>query len=294
MRCEGHGFRSGLQVTILLVLVCLLADNRARAGDANAQSAHPDTLVREVIYNEIQAQLHDNSLWCYRERQQEDGKPEKTLEVCQTRDGDIERLMAVNGKEVDEAQRHAEDLRIQKLITHPEQLRAKQKKDREDGDQERSMLKIFPDAFRFQLENETGDLVTLRFRPNPAFHPSTRAALVFHHLEGTLVLDTRHKRLVEINGRLMSEVKFAGGLLGHLDKNGTFVVRQQNVGQGHWDLRYFNVDMNGKALFFKTITVREKKSLVDYCPLPRGASLQQAADFLTRDFGVHTASASGK
>jgi hypothetical protein len=92
----------------------------------------------------------------------------------------------------------------------------------------------------------------------------------------------------------MSEVKFGGGLLGHLDKNGTFVVKQQDVGEGHWDLRYLNVQMNGKALFFKTITVREKKSLVDYCPLPRGASLRQAADFLTGDFGVHVASSSDK
>ena len=156
------------------------------------------------------------------------------------------------------------------------------------------MLKSFPDAFCFQLEKEAGNLLTLEFRPNPAFHPSTRAALVFHHLEGTLVVDASQKRLVEINGRLVSEVKFAGGLLGHLDKNGTFIVRQEYVGRGHWDLKYLNVEMNGKALFFKTITVREKKSVVDYCPLPHGASLQQAADFLTRDFGVHTASKSGR
>jgi hypothetical protein len=55
-----------------------------------------------------------------------------------------------------------------------------------------------------------------------------------------------------------------------------------------------SVQMNGKALFFKSITVLEKKSLFDYKPIPRGATLQQAADFLRRDFDVHTASSSGK
>jgi hypothetical protein len=113
-------------------------------------------------------------------------------------------------------------------------------------------------------------------------------------MEGTLVVDVGKKRLVEINGRLVSEVKFGGGLLGHLDKNGTFQVKQQEVGEGHWDLSFMSVQMNGKALFFKSITVLEKKSLFDYKPIPRGATLQQAADFLRRDFDVHTASSSGK
>ena len=113
-------------------------------------------------------------------------------------------------------------------------------------------------------------------------------------MEGTLVVDADQKRLVEIDGRLTSEVKFLGGLLGHLDKDGTFCVKQQNVGEGHWDLMFMSIQMSGKALFFKTITVLETKRVLNYRPLPRGATLQQAADFLIRDFDVHTASSSGK
>jgi hypothetical protein len=277
---------------IAIVAVCLSPNLLAQtlgSGAAQPNTRNADALVREVIHNEIEAQLHDTSLWCYRERSEEDGKPSKTLEVCQTKDGALERLMAQNDRELNAAQREADDERLQKLISHPEQLRAKLKKEREDGEQGRSMLKIFPEAFHFQCESESGNLVTLRFRPNPAFRPNTRASLVFHHMEGTLVLDTKDKRLVEINGRLTSEVRFLGGLLGHLDKDGTFVVKQQEVSDGHWDLSYMSVDMDGKALFFKTITVLEKKTLADYKPLPHGATLQQAADFLMRDFNIHTA-----
>jgi hypothetical protein len=109
-------------------------------------------------------------------------------------------------------------------------------------------------------------------------------------MEGTLVLDTRQKRLVEINGRLTSEVRFGGGLFGHLDKNGTFVVKQSEVANGHWDLVHMSVRMSGRALFFKTIAVSQQQSLSDYRPLPRDATLQQAADFLMKDFDQHTAS----
>jgi len=291
-----HQFSSLISPGIVGFALCFLPNLSAQnqpshfLKDDQAAAA----LVREVVQNEINAQLHDTSLWCYLEHHQEDGKPPKTLQVCQSKDGDLDRLVALNGIELTPAQRQAEDQRVQQIVAHPEQLRAKQKKSGEDGEQQRNLFRNFPDASLFQCESESGNLVTLRFRPNPAFRPSTRAAMVFHHLEGTLVVDAAQKRLVEINGRLSSEVKFAGGLLGHLDKNGTFFVQQREVHAGHWDLIYMSVHMSGKVLFFKTINVEEKQSLADYQPLPPGATLQQAADFLTRDFEVHTASTSGK
>ncbi len=297
MRCEVQNFRALLCTTILtLMVVCLPLDFSAqvRASSFSPDIQNPDALVREVIHNEMEAQLSDQSLWCYREQRQEDGKPAKTLQVCQTKDGELERLVALDGRELTSLQAQAEDERIQRLVNRPEQLRAKQKKDREDGEQARNLLATLPDAFLFQCDHQSGNLVTLRFRPNPAFRPSTRSAQVFHHMEGTLVVDAAQGRLVEINGHLTSEVKFLGGLLGHLDKDGTFCVKQQNVGEGHWDLRFMSVQMSGKALFFKTITVLETKSLLDYKPFPRGATLQHAADFLRRDFDVHTASSMGK
>ncbi len=297
MRREVQSFRSFCYLAIASVMVVWLlpaALAQTRASDSKTESQNEDALVRDVIHNEIESQLRDNSLWCYREQQQEESKLNKTLEVCQTNDGDLERLVAVNGRELDSAERRAEDERIQYVIGHPEQLRAKQKKEREDGEQERNLLKVFPEAFHFQCESESGNLVTFQFRPNPYFRPSTRASQVFHHMEGTLVLDVQQKRLVEINGRLTSEVKFLGGLLGHLDKNGTFVAKQQEVGNDHWDLSFLSVHMNGRALFFKTIIVLEKKTLFDYKPLPRGETLQQAADFLKRDCDIHTASSSEK
>jgi hypothetical protein len=274
-----------------IVLIISPANVSAQGRDSGSQANdQPLTaLVRDVIYNEIEAELHDESLWCNRKQQQEDGKPEKTVEACQTKDGELERLLAVNGRALDSAQRQAEDEHLQTLTSHPEQLRAKQKKQREDGDQARKLFRLFPEAFLFQCENESGNRITLRFRPNPAFRPTTRASQVFHHMEGTLVLDTRQKRLVEINGRLTSEVRFGGGLLGHLDKNGTFVVKQSEIADGHWDLVSMSLHISGRALFLKTIDVSQTQTLFDYKPLPRGATLQQAAEFLMKDFDPHTA-----
>ena len=75
-------------------------------------------------------------------------------------------------------------------------------------------------------------------------------------MEGVLWVNGRQKRLVEISGHLTRPVKFGGGLLGHLDAAGHFYVKQEEVQPGYWELVVLDVNMKGKALFFKTIGVQ--------------------------------------
>jgi hypothetical protein len=79
---------------------------------------------------------------------------------------------------------------------------------------------------------------------------------------------------------LASEVKFGDGFLGHLVEGGTFSIEQRNVGEDHWDIVRLNVNMNGKALFFKTISVHQQQEDSEYKPLPASITLQQAAQLL--------------
>jgi hypothetical protein len=239
-------------------------------------------LAREVFENEVQAQINDQSLWSYRQVKKEQGK-KKVFAVCETNDGEIDRLLEVNGQELNPKQRQAEDQRIRGMLDHPDRMRQQQKNSAEDGKQERELLRMFPDAFRFQYAGMQGNLIKLTFRPNPDFRPSSRAAQVFHHMEGSLLVDGEHKRLAEIEGRLTSPVKFGWGLLGHLDKGGTFLVDQQNMGSGHWELTTLDVEMSGKALFFKTIAVREKELNTDFQQVPESIRPRQAFELLRRD-----------
>jgi hypothetical protein len=252
-------------------------------------SQHPqidaDRLARDVFRNEIDAQIHDRSLWSYRELKEDDGK-QKLFAVCQTNDGEIDRLLAVNGQALSPEQRQAEDQRIQKMIKQPGQMRRKQKEQHEDAIQEQKLMRMFLDAFHFQYEGAQETLVKLKFTPNLNFYPSGHAAKVFHDMEGILLVDNRQKRLAEIRGQLTSEVRFFGGLLGHLDKGGTFLVRQQDMGSGHWELTSREIEMNGKALFFKTIAVRERESYSNFRQVLDGTTLQQALTYLQGDPSV--------
>jgi hypothetical protein len=267
--------------SLALTISALAATSAEDKPHQNAiQTANSDptltTLVRHVLQHEIKAQAEDKSLWCYRKLLEKDGK-RQLFASCQTQSAEIDRLMAENGKPLTEKQWTLEDQRIKKLLNNPSLLKKQKQQQLEDARKATNLLKIIPDAFLFQQANRDADRIKLNLIPNPKFRPSGSSELVFHHMEGTLTLDLKQKRLVEINGRLTSDVKFAGGLLGHLDKGGTFFVKQQEVSPGCWAMTRMDVQMNGKALFFKTISVRTNEIDTDFHAVPAAASIQQAA-----------------
>jgi len=98
----------------------------------------------------------------------------------------------------------------------------------------------------------------VKFKPSSHFRPPSHEAAVVHAMEGVLWVDGRQKRLAEISGHLRHSVKFGAGLLGHLDAGGHFYVKQEEVQPGYWELAVLDVDMKGKALFFKTIGTQEE------------------------------------
>jgi ribosomal protein S15P/S13E len=74
------------------------------------------------------------------------------LHVYPTNRGEVARLVSINDQPLSAAQVQAADHRIQTLISQPAQMRQHQKKQREDGEQARNLLRMFPDAFRFQYD----------------------------------------------------------------------------------------------------------------------------------------------
>jgi hypothetical protein len=277
---------------ILAVLVFLLtslitgaptrgSDEPQQVALKNGQtSSNLNGLVRDVLQHEVRAQAEDDSLWCYRKLQEKDGKVE-LFASCQTKGAEINRLLAVDGKPLTAQQSAAEEKRIEKLLNDRDLLKKRHQQQDDDAKQAATILKILPDAFVFEQEKNDGERITLRFSPNPNFHPSGFAAQVLYHLKGTLELDLRQKRLVEISGRLESEVKFLGGVLGHLDKGGTFFVKQQEITPGCWEMTTMDVRMDGKALLFKTIAVRTKEIDTDFHRVPPATSIQQIAMLTT-------------
>ncbi len=207
-------------------------------------------LLRRAVDGELKAHATDHSHWKYKLQAVESGKEEIKL-VVETRDGDLDRLESVNGHPITAEQKKQEDLRIQGLLQRADERDRKQRAQAEDARKMETVFKSFPDAVLASYGQRQGDLVEIFFKPNPGFHPSCNEALVFHEMEGRMWIDEKKNRITEIDGHLIEDVKFLGGLLGHLSKGGEFHVRQMEVAPGHWDITLLHVNMHGKAVIFQ-------------------------------------------
>lgn len=237
-------------------------------------------LARAAVANELQTQdgmIH----WMYRVDEEKQGK-KKTKEVVQTGQGSIDRLVAIDGQPLNGKEQQDESNRIENFVRNPvEQQRLEQVK-RKDAEQCKVFFKMIPDALVFSYAGRDGDLIKLTYQPNPAFQSLSREARVFQEMGGEMWVHERQRRVARIRGQLIADVKFGGGLLGHLEKGGHFDVERREILPGQWELTFMEVNMKGKALFFKAIAVQEKEDRSDFRPVRDGLTLPEAADMLTK------------
>ena len=261
------------------LLVCSVA---AQSPPHERAKGNPDQFVRQVIAHELQAEQQDQSHWMFRLQTTKPGEGARTEEIVETPQGWVYRLLAINGHPLTPQQRAKDDERLHKLLIDPGEQQKNLQATRNDVQQAQQLLKMLPDAFLYTYAGRKGAVVKLNFRPNPKFNPRSRKAAVFHDMVGSLWLNVKQQRLAGIQGHLNQEVKFVGGLLGHLDKGGSFDVKQTEIAPGYWDVTYMNIQMNGKALFFKTIDVREKDLRSGYRRVSDHLTLAQAANLLKK------------
>jgi hypothetical protein len=274
---------SGLAAVILTII--LLGSNVLSQSDSEKLEMSAVDLARKVVTNELRVQDEEHSQWMYRLEKEESGR-KQVQEILETNKGSLTQLLSMDGRPLDAKQQRKESQRMQRLVSNPYEQRKLQQASNKKAEQGARLFRILPDVFVFSYAGRQGDLVTLTFRPNPNFQPPSLEARVFHGMEGEMTVDTKQERLAALKGHLLEDVKFGGGLLGHLDRGGKFEVRQTEVAPGHWEMTALNVDMKGKALLFKTISVQQTETHSDFHRVPDDLTLAEAAALLNRQIFV--------
>lgn len=262
-------------------VILLLISRFATAQAPSNGPVSPADLVKAMIHSELKPSDGNEVRWKYLLVKEVDGKQE-TKEVVETRSGSLERLIAIAGRPLSAGQERNETERILRVSHNPEEQHKLEQTRKKDAEQCNAFLKMVPEAFLFEYAGESGNAVKVNFKPNPAFQPPSREGKVLHEMAGEIWIDARQQRLVSINGHLVNEVKFAGGLLGHLEKGGDFVVKRTEVAPGHWEMTEMAVNMRGKALLFKTISVQQKELHRDFDRVPDDLTIADAAAILLK------------
>ena len=261
------------------------------AQDTKLPEMAPVDLVRLTVANEVAASKRVEAHHMFRSRRQT-SKGSQTHLYVETNQAMAGMLVAVNDRPLSADQQKAEQNRLAALINNPEQLRKKEAREKEDEERSLRIVKALPDAFRYEYastENsapglgKAGDqLVLLRFAPNPAYNPPSHVEQVLTGMQGELVIDKETRRLAKIDGTLFRDVTFGWGILGHLDKGGHFCVQQAELGlgDGEWSITRMTLNMTGKVLVFKGISIVSDDVLSDFHRVPEQLSFAQGVQLL--------------
>jgi hypothetical protein len=257
--------------------VLLLCAVPALQAQNPTESAHD--LVKDVVYNELQERRHI-SLWQYRVDKRVASQTTLEQEV-ETVAGPVNRVLARQGKPLDQAAQKKETDRLKNLVRNPaEQARMKQEQ-RADEQRLERLVAAMPDAFVYTYDGTADGNLRLSFQPNRAYSPATYEARVFHALAGEIWIQPQLKRLVKIDAHLVNDIDFGYGLLGRIEKGGTFQIGREKVGDGRWKTSLLDVHISGRIVFFRSISKDERELRSAFQPVASNTTVQNAVALLT-------------
>jgi len=243
----------------------------------NQESAHD--LVRDVIYNELHDRERD-SHWEYRS---ECVSPAKNVvrEQVETANGPVFRLLSQDGKPLDAAQQERESERLEEYIHDPSQIAHVEHAHDNDEAQVAAIMQMVPSAFLFDYVGAPADdVVRIAFRPDPAFVPTSYQARIVHALTGTMIVDFRSKRAIDMSGSLAERVDLGYGLFGRVDKGSSFRIHRHQVSATHWKADLIETHVQGKVLLVKSLSKDQREARSDFRPVPGGTTLAEANEML--------------
>jgi hypothetical protein len=244
------------------------------------------------VSNEIKAASDDTDRFLFRGTKTTP-KGSTTKVYVETKEATAGLVVANNGKPLTPDQRRAEEARVERFLNNPAELKKKRNQEREDEQRTLRIVRAIPDAFLFEYAGEeqgtagigrAGDrLVKLKFRPNPRYQPPSRVEQVLTGMEGFVLVDAARYRIASIDGTLFRDVSFGWGFLGHLDRGGHFLVQQQEIEDNRWDISRMSLDLTGRVLLVKNLTIRSTEVFSGFKKVPLDLTFAQALELLKKE-----------
>jgi hypothetical protein len=270
--------------TLILGLILLVLSLVAVASQNAPAPLDPVALVRRATQHRVEAdKTHRPLRYLLRKI---DGQRDTTKDIVETTDGDVARLVAINGQPLNSQANQAELDRLNNLAGHPEIQQHRQQREHKDAERVNRLMALLPEAlsYRFEgvVETPSGPCYHLRFLPNPHFEPPDIEASIFRGMAGDVWIDQAQERLIRLEAHLIENVDFGWGIVGKLEKGGTILLEQQNVGGSDWELATLKLNMRGKALMFKALNIQMTEQASHFSSVAPDMKYREAIQLLEK------------
>jgi hypothetical protein len=241
------------------------------------QSAAAKQLIATVVSNEQTAALHrDHYAYLSQERSDRTGGHLWTEKVVETNAGKIRFLLEEDGQPLSADRMAQERGRLAAIVADPEGFTRKSQTVKDDEAHARQLLTLLPDAFLFSDPHDEGGYLRIDFQPNPDYQTRSIEERVLHGTSGSVLVEPKAMRLHHIEGRLPQDISIGFGLLATIRAGSTFDTTRDALGQPDWKTTLVNTDINGRAIFFKSIARKEHAEHSDFVRIDNDLSVPQA------------------
>jgi hypothetical protein len=278
--------RTLAKCALAIIIALALSLFAAAASTQTAPAAPFDTtaLVRRAVQHRLDAQkTHSPVQYVIRKT---DERLDSTKLMIETNDGDVARLIAVNGKPLTPDAEKTELARLDNLAQHPELQEHRRKQEQEDTDRIDHILSLLPDALLYHFEGmapcPSGQCYRLSFKPSPTFTPPDIEASILTGVDGEVWIDQAQERLTRLDAHFIRNVDIGFGILFKLNKDGTVSLRQTNVGNNDWELTGLTMHVTGKILVLKSFSNQSTQEMSHFSPVLPNLSYRDAIQLLKK------------
>lgn len=234
-----------LTIIFLLVLIC---------------TAFAQQDVATIVKKSVDANDRDwkaDPQYDYNERDR-DAQGTKTYEVTDVLGSPYERLIAIDGKELDanqkaEQQKKYEQMLAQRKAESSAQRAKRIAKFQSDRHRDREMLEQLTKAFDFTLQGKQkmGDhtVYVLNANPRRGYRPPTRNAQVLLGMQGTLWIDEATYQWVKVEAHVIRPVRIEG-FLAQVEPGTKFELEKSPVEGDIWLPVHYAMTASAKVLYF--------------------------------------------
>jgi hypothetical protein len=213
-----------------------------------------------------------------------------TKEIVETRDGEVARLISINGQPLSPADEQKEQQRLDALASDPGLQRHRKQSENEDMGIVMKLLRILPDAFLYQYAGTAagpaGKVEKFTFRPKPGFSAPDIETKPLTSMTGELCVDAAQQRVTRLEGHLQQDTDYLGGVAGKLDRGGWILIEQEDVGGHQWRIARFKMQMSMHIFFgLSNKNIDTAEEMTQYAPVPAGLDYRQAIQMLRAGTG---------
>jgi hypothetical protein len=247
-----------------------------------AASLDPTALVRRAVQHRLDSSKSHQPIQYLLHRV--DQRLDSTKLIVETKDGDVARLVAINNKPLVGSADKAELDRLDTLAQHPEMQDHRRRSEQKDEERVNRILSLLPDALLYHLEGTVpcgaGQCYRLSFKPNPSFDPPDLEADILKGVAGEMWVDEAQERLTRLDAHFTGDVGFGFGIIGKLNKGGTVLLEQANIGNNDWELTGLTMHITGKALMVRSLNFQIEEEASHFAPVAAGMGYREAIRLL--------------